>query len=584
MLERHAENVLMPGFYLDVADLFMASMLENATLFFVSNVDEPKFVPMQEYFKTLGVQMPEPHPDCSDKPSEKWHVLLTRADYEACGRCEDLPSMNHFMPVFESNEERVKKEIAWMKEETRRKDSELKEAIMELYDDASGMDENDNDALIEQLLDQVRLAGQRGDALVHMVTRISSTAMENAKPDSKWLVREAVSDGNCGLWTIMALQANGLDMSLTVDSDTFDGMLAWRERLSEAWMKVSSDGVWQSIYNIFPSAPETVGLGRLKKELASSSRSSRKSTKTEPGKPSMPALLKDGRAAESTEQKEKRLRASAPPANKRLKMDPSSGGFLPGNLIKNEDPENKVKSEPAISQPLPVRIPAAEKSRKGAFTAENQPKEEKQEKEYNRKSKKKVKNEPEHPERPEHGQADQDDQVAAENVEGEKPRQTRPYRRATADEKVQRQKNVAIRAVLATQFKLRYTQWHAAHTCGAPINGAASTLCDGKGWGDMLKDLTNQTLPSCTSCKQLLIERDIPAQLPKILEMMNKVDKISLAEYKAGGNAEGADVAADHHDAHAGPLEEQVQDAQGDQDADQPLLRLPKILDCFNML
>ncbi|CAL1158216.1 unnamed protein product, partial [Cladocopium goreaui] len=556
MLERHAENVLMAGVYLDVADLFMASMLENATLFFVSNVDEPKFVPMQEYFKTLGVQMPEPHPDCSDKPSEKWHVLLTRADYEACGRCEDLPSINHFMPVFESNEERVKKEIAWMKGETRRKDSELKAAIMELYDDASGMDENDNDALIEQLLDQVRLAEQRGDALVHMVTRISSMAMENAKPDGKWLVREAVSDGNCGLWTIMALQANGLDMSLTVDSDTFDGMLAWRERLSEAWMKVSSDGVWQ-------------------KYLSLSSGD---------GKPSMPALLKDGRAAESTEQKEKRLRASAPPANKRLKMDPSSGGFLPGNLIKNEDPENKVKSEPAISQPLPVRIPAAERSRKGAFTAENQPKEEKQEKEYNRKSKKKVKTEPEHPERPEHGQADQDDQVAAENVEGEKPRQTRPYRRATADEKVQRQKNVAIRAVLATQFKLRYTQWHAAHTCGAPINGAASTLCDGKGWGDMLKDLTNQTLPSCTSCKQLLIERDIPAQLPKILEMMNKVDKISLAEYKAGDNAEGADVAADHHDAHTGPLEEQVQDAQGDQDADQPLLRLPKILDCFNML
>ena len=183
----YSQRILKKGVYLSVADLAMMSKLKNKAICMVYWDNEhlgkaPPVVPLQESLTALAGRTFPDLPKCDMPDENTWCVGVCRADY----RRDGFQQLNHFVPLYQ---EAVMTDQLWhiAATEKRRKLQKRIERTQQQVEEAS------DEEWAESLQDNVLLLKNQE---AFMSTLHSVGLHPNTVP----------GDGDCMLWTILALQ------------------------------------------------------------------------------------------------------------------------------------------------------------------------------------------------------------------------------------------------------------------------------------------------------------------------------------------------------------------------------------------
>ena len=557
---QHAKEVSEPGIYIDIVDLILFAFMENVNLKLLQNIEGelPQPVPMKDYVEGLGLKWPEKK-DSTEKDPERvdWHILITRADYQPA-RLANLCSMNHFMPIWRSSPEMIRIETERVVADQHSTCAALKMKLMDVQDDwhAQGKDRNDEelDFIMGSVLEDIRFNTQKFEDLAELVKRFGTTPCPD-EPQMVWLAKEALADGNCGLWTLIALSRPEPEQAMIFDDSMYDKMMQMRATLSAGWVSVSEDPLWHILFHRFAhEKPATRAPPRNDREEAAEIeqkikrretqlREAMKPSPAEVAKPSNKRRLVPDVKMEPKVKKQivvKREQQDEPAA-KRKEPEPSDPSDSSNPLGKSGNSDTAP-----ISQPLPLVIPKKPKSERGAASLFKKPKTEQMVKD--------VKEEDSDWEVDPKLDKHQREQKKMKKMQERKTqskqevKNVRPYKRASDDAKKQKRYWQAFRNVLARDCNLTYKHWHGHHSNSAPIKGAAE--CSGGGWRSMLERLRDERMPECESCQNLLREKKIQNEehLRKLVEAVDAyqiADQVLVLEGEdgeEGANGEGDDA------------------------------------------
>ena len=170
-----------------------------------------------EYVQGLCEKMP-PLPDIP-RGQAPWHVVLTRADFEACN---DTSRMNHWIPAWPASADVLAAEQKSLEQDAKRRRYELLQRLSEA----------EEDAVTASIMEELELQRLERRNFKQLVSRLhASTGL---------LTREVGREGNCGIWAFLGLRAGNPWMSRTSDEHTHLEMMDARAMLADLWREVAS--------------------------------------------------------------------------------------------------------------------------------------------------------------------------------------------------------------------------------------------------------------------------------------------------------------------------------------------------------
>ena len=233
----HAERVAQDGVYLDFVDLLLYSHMENIKLSIISNIPgELRPVSLVDFLTETGLQSVLDFPVPRKTAQRDWFIMLTNINW--CPS-HDALSLHHWVPVWKCSQTEVQ-------ESRDRLDTAYTKQRRALGDKMASADGEDIQSIMELMRKQMTIHLDLTDVLDRL--NQMKDAEGNLLADG-WVVRPARGDGNCGLWSLIALARGAPNMADTSDAGTIEEMHAMRATLAADWASVSENPVWHELWN-----------------------------------------------------------------------------------------------------------------------------------------------------------------------------------------------------------------------------------------------------------------------------------------------------------------------------------------------
>lgn len=221
LIHQHADRILEPGYYFNLADFVLASWVHDVSLHLFScdlSGSISKLV-FSDFLK--GCLSP-----CSvwskTPKGGVWRILFCGANLTQC----HLLEANHFLPLYEGDEDSYQAALCQPLDEKQRLHRGFVEELV-----ATGENEEVQQALIEQFASQRKELGARHKLIRELFNQ-------------HHLIPEFVeADGDCGPHTINSLVPG--------TSEGAVGPQVIRQMVAEHWRKVSRQQTWQELFQFF---------------------------------------------------------------------------------------------------------------------------------------------------------------------------------------------------------------------------------------------------------------------------------------------------------------------------------------------
>ena len=233
IIERHSENILKPGVYIELVDLLLwCQKIQVKPVFYLNTVSEINSAkPVEEFLS--GVLGPSVQ-NWWGNSCPTVTFALTRADFEPSN---DPHTWNHWIVCFDSGDFSFDDRFKILLAEVER--------LSAAYEGA--MQQAEDDAVRTALMADKELAIARIRQLQKFTMRLHAAA--NLIPC------DVGADGNCGIYALMSLMsADGKQKMLksasapALDSGSFEDMQTLRAALCSAWRAVASDPLWGYLF------------------------------------------------------------------------------------------------------------------------------------------------------------------------------------------------------------------------------------------------------------------------------------------------------------------------------------------------
>ena len=239
------------GVYLEVYDMFLYSCKYGIDLQIVYNLSDFQSMTTTSTIKMVEDFVGIPCP-MQDAKMTKHTVLLSAAHLGAVEAVDDRLGLNHWLPcwrVDEADETVIQAEFKRLQEQCEKAKGKLNSALSRLLKSAS---EDDDDETI----------GIMKETFAHNV-KLEDLYLENARELLDRLhtsfglgMRDVAKDGNCGIWSLWALQVGSpfgatdshdqfFERVQRPDSDMQKEMRSMRQDLKQMWESVADNEWWQ---------------------------------------------------------------------------------------------------------------------------------------------------------------------------------------------------------------------------------------------------------------------------------------------------------------------------------------------------